>query len=106
MRSIDCRPGYRSVHGETTKGGADASVFRSDRLRLVRWHRRHRDEKRRGINIFAVERRKTFGTGLALSLTRAPHRQGYSSPPNDTRLRIGTRELGSSAQLGTGLAAT
>ena len=41
-----------------------------------------------------------------LSMTRAPHRQGYSSPPNDMRSRIGTRELGSSAQIGTGLAAT
>lgn len=40
------------------------------------------------------------------SLTRIPNRQGYSPPPKDTKLRIGTRELGSSAQLGTGLAAT
>lgn len=42
----------------------------------------------------------------ALSQTHPLYRQGYSPPPNDTRSKIATWEPGSSAQHGTGLAAT
>src|SRR5215469_11463280 len=106
MRTIYRRPGYRSVHGETTKWVTEASDFKAYHPpnREMAWE----DKRPETARLYAPRcwTRVTRPGRDQLFLARSLRRQGYSPPPNGTKVEdrnTGTRIV---CPVLTGLSAT